>query len=231
MAKYMILDLFYKSQEWIAFRKAYIVDRIRHDGGSRCDWCGEWIDNPEHITLHHIEELNPGNVGEANISLNPDNIKQVHKKCHNAIHKHAAIKQRRVFLVYGPPMSGKNTYVKQRSWPGDLIVDIDSIYEAITGLERYDKPDTLYFNAVAVQNLLLDHIKTRLGKWDNAWIIGGYADKYKRERVATDTGAEIIYIEATKDQCLARLKEDPHRCHREKEWQGYINKWFERHTE
>jgi len=230
MAKYHILDLFYKHKEWLAFREAYIGDRITLDGGSRCDYCGDWIDNPEEISLHHIEELTPDNVRDANIALNPTNIKQVHGKCHNKIHKHAANTGKRVYLIYGPPMSGKNTYVKQRAWPGDLIVDIDSIYQAITGLPRYEKPDTLYPNAVAVQDLLLDHIKTRYGRWDNAWIIGGYPDKYKRERLARDIGAEVILIESTKEQCKGRIKLDSDRRLREQEWSGYIDKWFDKHT-
>lgn len=230
MAKYAILDLFYKGQGWVNFRIAYINERIKHDGGSRCDYCGEWIDTMDDITLHHIIELNPDNVHDALISLNPDNIKQMHSGCHNKYHKHGAIKSRRVFLVYGPPMCGKNTYVKQRAWPGDLIIDIDNIYQAITGLPRYDKPDTLYMNAVAIQNLLLDHVKTRMGRWDNAWIIGGYPDKYKRDKVAMEAGAQIIHIEATKEQCISRLKLDKDRRLREKEWQKYIDKWFEKHT-
>ena len=231
MAKYAILDLFYRSKEWIAFRIAYIADRIKQDKGSRCDWCGEWVDKADDVTLHHIDELNPSNVGEASIALNPKNIKQVHSKCHNKIHKHAALKSRRVYLIYGPPMSGKNTYVEQRAWPGDLIIDMDNIYQAITGLPRYDKPDTLYQNAAAVQSLLIDHVKTRMGRWDNAWIIGGYPDRYKRDRVAEQTGAEIIRIEATRDECMARLKLDPLRHSIEKEWQSYIDKWFDKHTE
>lgn len=231
MAKYAILDLFYKGKDWVAFRAAYVIDRIKHDGGSRCDYCGDWIDNPEHITLHHVIELDPGNVGDALIALNPTNIKQVHQKCHNKIHKHAVVKAKRVFIVYGPPMSGKNTYVKQRAWPGDLIVDIDEIYRAITGLPKYDKPDTLYYNAVAVQNLLIDQVKTRNGRWDNAWIIGGYPDKYKRERLATDIGAEVIMMEVKRDQCIGRLKTDEMRHVREEEWTRYIDKWFDKHTQ
>jgi predicted kinase len=230
MAKYRVLDLFYKSKEWQAFRTAYIHDRIKQDNGSRCDYCGGWIDNAEHVTLHHIEELTPSNVGEAMIALNPDNIKQVHKTCHNTIEKHAAEKARRVFIVYGPPMAGKKTYVKQRAWPGDLIVDIDAIYKAITGLPMYEKPNALYYNAVAIQDLLLDHIKTRYGRWDNAWIIGGYPDRYKRERLANEVGAESVLITAPKEVCISRLKMDADRRVNEGEWTTYIEKWFERHT-
>lgn len=231
MAKYRVVDLFYKTPEWIRFREMYIAIRIKHDNGSRCDYCGGWIDKPSDITLHHIIELNPDNVRDALISLNPDNIKQVHRGCHNKIHKHASgDRPKRVFLVYGPPMSGKNTYVKQRSWPGDLIVDMDNIYQAISGLPRYDKPNSLYNNAITVQSALLDNIKTRYGRWDNAWIIGGYPEKYKRERIAKDVGAEIIFIKADELTCKGRLLTDKDRINRKKEWESYIDKWFNKYT-
>lgn len=230
MAKYKVLDLFYKSKEWQNFRTAYIGERLIFDGGSRCDYCGAWIDNPDDIALHHIVELNPDNVADANIALNPDKIKQVHKTCHNSIHKHAKDKEKRVYIIYGPPCVGKKTYVKQRMWPGDLVVDIDKLYKAIANLKFYNKPMTLYYNVTAVQNLLLDHIKTRYGNWDNAWVIGGYADKYKREKAAQEIGAELIYIHDTKEGCMERLRNDPKRKENVKEWEGYIDKWFESHT-
>ena len=230
MAKYQVLDNFYKDQRWLSFRAGYTTERIARDGGSRCDYCGEWIDRADEVTLHHITELTPDNVHDAMIALNPDNIKQVHAACHNMIHKHGAIKQRRVFIVYGPPMSGKTSYVRQRAWPGDLIVDMDSLYEAISGLERYNKPNTLLPNIMAVQELLLDNIRTRYGRWDNAWIIGGYPERYRRDQLAKELGAALVPIIPTKQECLDRLKSDPARKHRQLEWTGYIEKWFDQHT-
>ena len=231
MAKYRVLDLFYKSKEWISFREQYIATRAIHDGGSRCDYCGQWIDKQNEVTIHHIEELNPDNVSDALTALNPDNMKQLHPGCHNTLHKHAAFKLKRVFIVYGPPMSGKNTYVAQRAWPGDLMVDIDEIYKALAGLPKYNKPDCLYPNAVAVQDLLLDHVKTRKGRWDNAWVIGGYPEKYKREKLAKEIGAEVIPIIISEAECRARLHTDTDRHQRQAEWEGYIAKWYERYTE
>ncbi len=230
MAKYVILDLFYKTKEWVAFRSGYIGKRAEQDKGSRCDYCGEWIDKEDDITLHHVEELTPDNVGDAMVALNPANIKQVHKSCHNKIHVHALSENKRVFIVYGPPLAGKKTYVKQRAWPGDLIIDIDMLYQAVSGLDRYNKPNPLYLNVAAIQNLLLDHVKTRYGNWDNAWIIGGYQDRYKRDRLIKQTGAEAILIDTSKEECIRRIKLDHDRRNREKEYIGYIDRWFNKHT-
>jgi hypothetical protein len=106
---------------------------------------------------------------------------------------------------------------------------MDALYAAVSGLEDYDKPDSLFPNVIALHNLLMDQVKTRMGRWQNAWIIGGYADKFKRERIANDVGAEMIFLEATKEDCFARLEEDERLRFRKSEWRGYIEKWFDQY--
>lgn len=232
MAKYEVLDAFYKSPEWVKFRKHYIFTRARADKGWKCDYCGEWIEKADDITLHHCNiELTPDNYKDAMIALNPSNIQQVHRACHNKIHCHAGDRSTRVHIIYGPPCGGKNTYVLQRAWRGDIIIDMDSLYEAVSGRDRYDKPDTLLMNVISMRNLLIDQIKTRYGRWDNAWIIGGYADHYQRDKLAKELGAEVIHVKATKEDCYQRLNSDKARSQREAEWKKYIDKWFDEFTE
>lgn len=227
MARSTDLQRFYASDEWRAFRLTVIGER-----GPRCEYCGERVAKAQELTLHHKIELTPENVNDAMIALNPENVMVVHHGCHNRIHKrNTARKGYRVFIVYGPPSSGKTTYVNENMEPGDLVVDYDWIYRAISGLVLYDKPNELLPNVRAVHGLLLDHIKTRYGKWQTAWIIGGYADRYKREKLADDLGAELVFIQATRDRCIERLKQDPDRKTREAEWTGYIDRWFEEHTD
>jgi hypothetical protein len=114
---------------------------------------------------------------------------------------------------------------------GDLVVDMDQLYAAVSLLPYYDKTDNLLTNVRIIHNQLLDNIKTRYGRWNNAWVIGGYADKYKRERLANDLGAEIIFCEVSHEECLRRLQIDHDRKFRQDEWKGYIDKWFERYVE
>lgn len=47
-----------------------------------CKICGE----PNCDTVHHIIELTPMNINDANITLNPDNLVTVCKQCHDEIH-------------------------------------------------------------------------------------------------------------------------------------------------
>ena len=34
---------------------------------------------------------------------------------------------KQVYIIYGSPLSGKTTYVKEHAQKGDLIIDIDNI--------------------------------------------------------------------------------------------------------
>ncbi|MBU5670261.1 hypothetical protein [Paenibacillus brevis] len=231
MARHSVLQAFYTSQEWIDFRMILIVERSKKDG-IYCEHCGLRVLKSRDVVAHHEIELTPDNVHDHTISLNPALIKLVHHTCHNEIHKRFGAKRARsVYLVYGPPLSGKKTFVSERMMRGDIVVDMDKLYEAISLQPSYDKPDNLFSNVMGIHNLLLDNVKTRMGKWGDAWVIGGYPDKFRRERTANDLGAELVYIEATKDECMSRLNTDPQRQHVQAEWRGYIDKWFEQYQE
>ncbi|WP_096199503.1 HNH endonuclease signature motif containing protein [Bacillus sp. FJAT-45350] len=227
MAKYAILKSFYASEKWQRFRRIIVSER-----GPTCEHCGGLIAEPKDLHVHHIEELTPENVHDVSISLNPKMVMIVHHECHNKIHNRFGYKNknRQVYIVYGPPLSGKTSFVKQYSTRGDLIVDIDRLYEAVTMLPSYDKPDQLLGNVIGIQSQLIDNIKTRYGKWNNAWVIGGYADKHKREKIANDLGAELIFCDVSKEECIRRLEIDVDRQYRQDEWRGYIEKWFSDYT-
>ncbi|WP_200411385.1 HNH endonuclease [Virgibacillus salexigens] len=226
MAKHAILKSFYATDEWIQLRLHLINER-----GNRCTHCGEIIAKSKDIIGHHIKELTPENVHDHTISLNPDNIELICFDCHNKEHKRFGYQgAKEVYLVYGPPMSGKSTLVKQNIERGDLVVDMDALYAAVSMLPSYDKPDNLYTNVIGIHNQLIDNIRTRYGKWHNAWIVGGYADKYKRDRLTDDLSAELIFCDVSKEECLSRLEQDIDRQYRKDEWTKYINKWFDTYT-
>lgn len=103
MARHSILQTFYASRPWREFRRILILER-----GMRCEHCGLMADYPKDLTAHHEVELTLDNVNDVTISMNPKLIKLVHHHCHNEIHgRFGFIRERRVYLVYGPPLAGK----------------------------------------------------------------------------------------------------------------------------
>ncbi len=222
MARYNILKSFYASPAWQALRAAIIAER-----GARCEKCGRVTSE---IQLHHIIELTPESVGDALISLNPANILVLCHDCHDKAHlRFGHAPAREVWVVYGPPLSGKSAFVRQSMRRGDLVIDVDRLFVAVSMLPEYDKPDTLLGNVMRVYELLRDQVKTRYGKWNSAWVIGGFADRYKREKTVEDLGAELVFCDASKELCLGRLEADEGRRLRKDEWRRFILEWFERY--
>lgn len=219
---------FYRSTEWARLLSVLKQERVNDEGDLICDYCGRPMVRAYDIIGHHKHELTEENVLDFNISLNPDNISLVHHKCHNIIHNKFSYASRQVFLVYGAPLSGKSTFVKDNMTEGDMVIDIDSIWECISYLPRYQKPDRLKSVAFKIRNELLDCVKYRLGKWNNCFIVGGYPLQSERERLIKELRAREIFIETPKDECLRRLEECADGRDKE-EWRGYIDEWFERH--
>lgn len=222
MAKHAVIKSFYASEKWVTLRLLLINER-----GNKCNHCKEIIPRSKDLIGHHKVELTPENVNDSMISLNPDLIEIVCFDCHNKIHRRFGYQNaKKVYIVYGPPLSGKTSFVRENMERGDLVVDLDILSAALSLQPTYDKPDNLFNNVMGVHNLLLDNIKTRYGKWHDAWIIGGYADKYKRERLAEELGAELIFCDVSQEECMRRLELDEDRQFRKDEWLGYIDKWF-----
>lgn len=220
------LENFYKSDKWIALLKALRAERVDENGDIICEHCGKTIIKAYDCIGHHKEMLTEENVNDYDISLNPENIALVHHRCHNEIHERFGYQgSRKVYLVYGAPCSGKSTYVKNVAGRNDIVLDIDRIWECISANKRYVKPAALKANVFQLRDCILDMIKTRTGKWQHAYVIGGYPMEAERSRLCQTLGAEEIFVEEDKEICLARAKEDG----REK-WEKYIIDWFERYT-
>ena len=213
-----IIKKFYASKEWRQLRDILIVERKM-----TCQKCGKHFIDTSQLIGHHIIELNEDNVYNADISLNKDNIEVICYDCHNKEHRRFGYNQHNVYVVYGAPLSGTKKYVREVSRPGDLIVDIDKLYEAVSGQPLYVKPDNLRFNVFRIYDTLIDNIKTRYGKWCDAYIIGGYALKSDRERLQQLLNAELIYCEATKEECYSKVSE----LNLNDNWYKYIDKWFD----
>lgn len=227
IAKFSVLQTFYASDIWINFRLNLIIER-----GPTCQHCGRRIAKAQEIIGHHTIELTPENYLDAMISLNPVNVELICFDCHNLVHKRFGHQSagRSVFIVYGPPLAGKQEFVQQRVSRGDIVIDMDRLYQAVSMLPSFDKPDNLLSNVRGIHSLLLDNIKTRYGKWNNAWIVGGYQDKHKREKLADDLGAELIFCDVSKDECMRRLENNEALQYRKDEWRGYIEKWFDQYS-
>ncbi len=225
------LAQFYNSQEWRTLRQLLIEERTNKvDGILYCQHSGKPLLNSFDIVAHHIKPLTMQNVNDYSISLNPDNIMLVSQQAHNELHaRFGYCAQRKVYIVHGAPCSGKSSFVDSIKGNSDIVVDIDNLWEAVTG-KRYYKPAALKANVFAMRDALLETVKTRAGNWERCFIIEGLPYKAERERRSVVYGAELIHIDTDKQTCLERLQADESRREYASEWQKYIEDYFQRYA-
>jgi predicted kinase len=220
------LENFYRTKQWQKLLEVIKMERVNEEGQLICWHCGKPITDKYDCIGHHTIFLTEDNVNDTNISLNPNLIQLVHHKCHNKIHNKLGYTKREIFLVYGSPMSGKSTYVKTVAEPGDLIIDINNIWECISvnGVHA-NKVKSVVFT---VRDRLLEAVKHRLGKWDNCYIIGGYPLISERERLCKELGAREIFIDTPKEVCMERLKTSEDRD--QEEYKKFIEDWWRKYS-
>ncbi len=214
-----IFHVFYTSKPWRDLTYILKVER-----GGKCERCGHRPLKFSSLIGHHTIELNEENINDPSIALNPEIIEIICSDCHNKEHRRFGNKHN-VYIIYGSPLAGKKTLVNTLMQYGDIAIDMDALWQAIT-LSPRDKPKNVRFNVFKLRDELIDQIKTRYGQWYDAYLIGGYPEKNERERLTQTLGAELIYCESTKEECIERVeKNNMPAVYRE-----YISEWWERYT-
>lgn len=244
MRHYETLTQFYNGEDW-RFCKAQVAQERLKEGGLYCEHCGGVIvksfnpnakNNKGAIVYHHKTHLTADNVNDAYISINPENIAVLHWQCHNEVHGRfngtAVAIERKVYLVTGAPCSGKTTFVRERMQAGDLVLDIDDIWQTVSGQPRYTKPNALKPIVFNMRLALKEQIAKGAGSWRNAYIIESLPLATDRKREAERYKAhncEIITMEATREECLNRLYLMPN-GRDVKAYEEYINSYFDDYT-
>lgn len=127
-----------------------------------------------------------------------------------------------VYLIYGSPCSGKSTYIKEHMKRGDLVCDVDLIYQAISGQNPHDADLYVHEVALKLKSAFLDIIRDRGGNWADAYVVSIANTKAKvkadMERVRAD---KAIFIDTPNETCMERAKERPFY------FQWLIQEWFE----
>lgn len=237
---------FYRGEDW-ANCKAQVLSERQRGGAIYCEHCGQPIlkgfnpnanNNAGAIVFHHKKYLNAQNVNDAAIAINPENIAVLHWSCHNEVHERFGfggntIPEKKVYLITGPSCSGKTSFVRERLQPNDIVLDIDDIWQTISGQPRYIKPNSLKSVIFAVRDEIKGLIGRGAGTWRNAFIIESLPAKMDRQREADRYKAfnvEIITMPATKEECLARLQSNPN-GRDVKTYEKYITEYFARYSE
>ena len=218
---------FYSSKEWQIARMEAISNATNERGEVIDEYTGKPITNARQIQVHHKIELTMANVNDYDISLSQDNLMVLSFASHNEVHSRFGFKQKKVYLVIGSVCSGKSTFVKEAAGHNDVILDMDSIWEAISINERYHKPNSIKSMALSIRNTMIEQIGMRNFE-GNAYVLSTESRVMPRNKLIQRINAdEIIYLKSSREECIERLYNDTTRQPYIKEYEGYINKFFD----
>lgn len=130
------------------------------------------------------------------------------------------------YVIAGPPGSGKSSFVAQRMREGDLIVDVDTLFQALSGLPAYEKPASLLGLVLATRDFIVSQVQAEGNEFANAWVIMGGAKVSDRYGVAERMGARVYVVEMSLNECLARIMQDGRRRERAALWQPIVARWW-----
>jgi HK97 family phage prohead protease len=130
-----------------------------------------------------------------------------------------------VFVVHGPPASGKTSYVMQNKGENDVVFDFDKVMSALSGLPPHQKNNNLISYCTDIRTLIIEKA-LRSPKVDKTWIIStNIGDDMKGQ--LSDIPVEYIHIDTPKEECLKRIEEDPERQPVAEELRQVVERYFE----
>lgn len=134
-----------------------------------------------------------------------------------------------VEVVYGPPCSGKSTYVQDHMGENDVTYDYDRLIHAMTTQKaRGTEKTAAHEIAIGIRGLIINRAKeeTPISK---AWIITRWPTDALKEKLE-GLSVTMKQMDTDRETCLARLEADDSREDKPG-WRDIINQWFEEHGE
>lgn len=194
---------FYRSALWTNTTKGF---RTRNPN---CRLC---FNNGLDVFAHEVDHIIP--LKKAwHLRLDPHNLQSLCRSCHAkkrsmeakmySEEKNAG----KCTIVSGPPASGKSTFVKNNYRPGDLVLDLDIIYSAISLQPLHNRPNekALIRYALAARQAIIETAVLDGGNRPNFWFIVGAPDPIERKRLQELFNAEVIVFAIPKEICYRRL--------------------------
>lgn len=131
----------------------------------------------------------------------------------------------RVVVLAGPPGAGKSTFVAEHFRHGDLLIDVDRLFVALSGLELYEKPGGLMPFVMEARDAVLRRL-ARPSAVSRSWVIAGAPTATERDRLARQLGAQVLVFETPAAECLRRIAADPRRAERAELWAPVVTDWW-----
>lgn len=129
-------------------------------------------------------------------------------------------------IVAGAPGSGKSYYVKQRMMHGDLVIDVDALYSALSGLAWYDKPVNLLPFVIEARDAIIRRLAKR-SKVRSAWFITSEADCQTLIHWRDTLQARLVIMDTSPNECMRRIANDERRSKHADAWRPLVSEWWQ----
>ena len=98
------------------------------------------------------------------------------------------------------------------------MVDVDSLFAALTMRPLYDKPESLIGAVLSLR----DHV---IESYEPAWVISSDPTITYRTEMRERFGARVVVLETPADVCVERIAGDARRDEGT-DWAGLVGKWW-----
>ena len=165
--------------------------------------------------------------GNQELFWDKDNWQSLCKPCHDrkTWRESRSIYMANVTVVCGPPGSGKSTYVQRLMKRGDLLVDVDKLFQALSGLSTRDKPDILFPYVMEARDAILRKLDTPPADC-TAWVIAAAPKAELRSKLAARYKARVILLLVNKEECAKRIREDTNRKGHQTSHVSLAHEWW-----
>ena len=130
-----------------------------------------------------------------------------------------------VTLVCGPPGAGKTTYVREHMREGDLVLDLDALYEALSFQPWYHKPPLLLPYVLNIREMLIHRLATDATR-PRAWVVLMGAKRAERAELADRLNATVVMLAVPHEECCRRIRSDPRRKGQVAQWESIVRDWW-----
>lgn len=167
-----------------------------------------------------VDHIIPVRVDDSINFFDSENHQPLCESCHNrksAQERYGKWYERRakgthteVIILSGPPASGKTYWASKHKEEGDLILDLDMIWAALTGLPLYEKPNQLTPVIFAIRDTILNSIGELPGL-KRAIILTTNTRTPAMIAFMNRHRHQLIELETDEATCIARIKADKRR--------------------